>query len=56
VEKGNAEALAEKLEKLIIDAALRLEFGQRGRKRYEEKFTLKAFEDCLTAILNKLIK
>ncbi|MCB0452930.1 MAG: glycosyltransferase family 4 protein [Aequorivita sp.] len=56
VEKGNAEALAEKLEKLIIDAALRLEFGQLGRKRYEEKFTLKAFEDCLITILNKLIK
>ena len=56
VEKGNTQALADKLEDLIIDPSLRLKMGNSGRKRYEEKFTLKAFEKCFTTVLYDLIK
>lgn len=56
VEKGNAEAFAEKLEILIVDPVLLLKMGQEGRKRYKENFTLEAFENCFTTILNEIIK
>lgn len=56
VEKDDAQAFAEKLEMLIVDPVLRLKMGREGRKRYEENFTLEAFENCFTTILNELIK
>ena len=36
--------LAEKLEVLIKDAALRQEMGNAGKKKFEEGYTLEIFE------------
>jgi glycosyltransferase involved in cell wall biosynthesis len=55
VEKKNVQALAEKLEKLIRDAPLREKMGQNGKERFEEKFSLKAFEFRFATILKQLI-
>ncbi|HLW31445.1 MAG TPA: glycosyltransferase family 4 protein [Aequorivita sp.] len=56
VDKGNAQALADKLEILIVDPSLRLKMGNRGREKYEEEFTIKAFEKCFAKVLNDLLK
>jgi glycosyltransferase involved in cell wall biosynthesis len=40
VSPGSSEQLAEALKKLVNDQALRTVMGHRGRKIYEEKFTL----------------
>lgn len=55
VEKENSEALAEKLELLILNPKLRKKMGQAGRKRYEEHFTLEAFETRFHHIIEKLV-
>lgn len=44
VEKNNLQMLAEKLEVLIEDAALRQEMGYAGKKKFEENYTLEIFE------------
>lgn len=50
----NIPDLAEHIEKLVNDQSLRTDFGTKGRKRYEEKFTLTAFETNFTNILKKI--
>ncbi len=55
VEKGNAEAFAEKLEILIKNPELRREMGELGNKRYKEKFTLKIFDNCFSNILAEIL-
>jgi len=54
VEKGNAEAFAEKLEILIKNVELRSQMGDAGKLRFEEHFTLLAFENCFSTIIHKL--
>ena len=54
VEKGNAEAFAEKLEILIKNDELRLQVGKAGRLRCEKHFTLTTFENCFSSIIRKL--
>ena len=53
VKKQNAADLADKLETLLLDAALRMRMGAAARSIYEERFTLERFEksfaDCLKA-------
>ena len=57
VPPGDAAALAEKLELLLRDAALRQRFGAAGSRRIEECFDLKkmvesiegVYEECLRA-------
>ena len=44
VDKDNPQMLAEKLEVLIKDAALRQEMGNAGKKKFEEGYTLEIFE------------
>jgi glycosyltransferase involved in cell wall biosynthesis len=56
IPSGKVEALAEKLEVLIKDKALRLGFGKAGRLRYEKYFTLQHFEKNFIDILNSVIK
>lgn len=45
-------SLAEKLEILINDPALRKKMGEEGRTRYEQKFRLEIFEKRLAEILS----
>lgn len=53
--KQDPADLAEKIEILLQDTALRQRMGAAGRKKYEELFTLERFEqrfvDCLKAVL-----
>ncbi|MBF9253264.1 glycosyltransferase [Pontibacter sp. 172403-2] len=55
IPQQNAEALADKLELLIKQPELRACMGVSGRKRYEELFTLKKFENNMKGILKKAI-
>ena len=43
VEVRSPEALAERLERLVLDPGLARSMGHRGRKRYEESFTVDHF-------------
>lgn len=54
VPRENAEALADKLELLINNKKLRKKMGERGRKRYEKKYTVQAFEERLANILERI--
>lgn len=56
VPQNDAVALANKLELLIKDPELRKEMGQEGRRLYEEKFTLEAFEKRFDQILHNIEK
>ena len=51
VPQNDAQALAEKLEILIKNTALRQKMGDAGRKKYEQEFTLTKFEKRLKRIL-----
>ncbi|MDO1513695.1 glycosyltransferase [Maribacter confluentis] len=53
VNKNDINSLIVNLSKLILNSTIRLEFGKKGRELYEEKYTLKIFEDNLTEILKK---
>src|SRR5690606_2360875 len=55
VEKGNAEAFAEKLEILITHVDIRNQMGTAGKSRFESHFTLTTFENCLSSKIRKLI-
>lgn len=59
VEKNNPISLAEAIIKLIDNTSLRIQMGQNGRKKFEERFTEEQFEktmiDCLKqCIVSKL--
>ena len=49
--RKDAEGLAQALERLLLDEALRHRMGAEGYRRYKEKFTLQCFErrfvECL---------
>ena len=51
VARKEAAPLAEALEQLITDAALRREMGERGYARYRELYTLEAFEKRFVELL-----
>lgn len=55
VKQEDAFDLAEKLEILIKNPALRINMGKAGKKRYEEQFTLELFEKRFSQILKELI-
>lgn len=55
VPPSDAQALAEALEKLIINESLRREMGAHGRELLEQNFTQEIFEQNLCDILNKCI-
>jgi glycosyltransferase involved in cell wall biosynthesis len=56
VPQRNAEALAEKLEVLILDPKLREEMGIAGKRRFEELFRLETFESNMRNILKTAIE
>lgn len=49
--KGDPEALADALERLLSDTGLRTRMGESGRTRYRELYTLERFEKRLADIL-----
>lgn len=53
IEKENSDMLFEKLELLIHNEKLRIDMGNHGRKRFEEKFSLKVFESQLLSVLKR---
>ena len=55
VDQNNPVDLADKLEVLMNNDILRKKMGRAARARYEEKFTLQAFETRLQGILTELL-
>jgi len=55
VDQNNAEELAEKLEHLILNPELSTSMGAKGRERFQNKFTLKIFENKLIKTFEKII-
>ncbi|MDD2476663.1 MAG: glycosyltransferase family 4 protein [Dysgonamonadaceae bacterium] len=55
VPQKDAQALAEKLELLIKDSELRIKMGAAGRVKYQNEFTLQAFETKLQEILETIL-
>ena len=55
VPKEDPQALADKIEFLIKNPSLRIEMGKKGRKRFEEKYTLKIFENNFVQIIKEII-
>lgn len=51
----DAQALAERLEYLLMNPVLGKEMGMNGRKKYENHFTLPIFEHRLLCILQEVI-
>ena len=49
--KGDPKALADALERLLSDAALRARMGESGKTRYRELYTLEQFEKRFVNIL-----
>ena len=49
--KGDPKALADALERLLSDAALRTRMGDSGKARYRESYTLEQFEKRFVDIL-----
>ena len=52
VPKHNAAILANKIETLLTDSALRQHMGEAGREKFEREFTLEVFEKRIVEILN----
>ena len=52
--RKDAVSLANALERLIVDEALRNTMGEKGYRIYQEKFTLSCFEQRFTEILRKM--
>ncbi len=52
--RKDAEGLAQALERLLLDEALRHRMGAEGYRRYKENFTLQCFEQRFTEILREM--
>lgn len=52
--KGNFESLIKNLQELLLNKELRVQMGQCGFKRYQQKFTLPVFEHNIKDILYSL--
>jgi glycosyltransferase involved in cell wall biosynthesis len=55
VEKGSPDQLAEKVELLARNPALRVSMGNAARKKYEEKYTLEIFEQNMKNVFEKVL-
>lgn len=55
VPKYNAAILANKIEFLLSDSALRQRMGSAGREKYEREFTLEVFEKRMAEILKTCV-
>ena len=52
--RKDAVSLANAIERLIVDEALRNTMGEEGYRIYQEKFTLSCFEQRFTEILREM--
>lgn len=55
VEKNNPKQLAEKIEQLMIDEPLRISMGLQGKRKFQEKYTLEAFEKNMVDIFHQVL-
>jgi glycosyltransferase involved in cell wall biosynthesis len=55
VPPADPAALADKLERLVRDAALRQRFGEAGRKRIVERFTLRGMVDKIVRVYDECL-
>lgn len=55
VPKHDAETLANKIEFLLTDSALRKRMGEAGREKFEKEFTLEVFEKRMAEILKTCV-
>lgn len=55
VPKYNAAILANKIEFLLSDSALRQRMGEAGRRKFEKEFTLEVFEKRMAEILKTCV-
>jgi len=55
VDKDVPEQIAEKVEILIRDPALRKKMGEAGRRKYEEKYTLQHFEENMKKVFQEVL-
>ncbi|HSN26810.1 MAG TPA: glycosyltransferase family 4 protein [Kofleriaceae bacterium] len=51
VAQHDVDALARRLEELLVDADLRARFSRRSRERYEQSYTFEHFERGITEVL-----
>lgn len=56
VEMNNPKALADSIEKLLMDADLRKNMGENGWMKFKSDFTLEAFEKRMEFCLKKVLK
>lgn len=54
-ERRNAESLADCIQKLLDDPELRKQMGGNGYQKYQNQYTLKAFERRMCNILEQLV-
>lgn len=55
VPQRDAQALANKLELLMLSPALQLKMGTAGKERFEKLFTLENFEKNFTSVLKRIL-
>jgi len=56
VEMNNPQALADAVEKLIVDVNLRKTMGLNALEKYKKNYTIEKFEDNFINIMNELMK
>lgn len=52
VSKRNSEALADKIQYFLIHPEERMKMGKNGYRKFNDKFTLRKFEESMVDILN----
>lgn len=55
VSRNDPRLLADKMQLLIQNPALRMEFGRAGQRKYERYYTLKQFEQNVATILQRIL-
>ena len=55
-EPGNTKAFVESISKLLDDSDLRKRMGEDGYRKFNDKFTLRKFEESMGDILNDCLK
>ena len=56
VSKRNANILADKIEYLLIHPEERMRMGKNGYRKFNDKFTLRKFEESMVDILNDCLE
>ena len=56
VSKRNANILADKIEYLLIHPEERMRMGKNGYRKFNDKFTLRKFEEPMADILNDCLE